>query len=41
MSRNHQTELDTLQLQIQTGLEAANLELTNLQRVFGVLESPY
>ena len=31
MSRNHQTELDTLQLQIQTDWEAANRELTSLK----------
>ena len=33
MSRNHQTELDTLQLQIQTDWEAANRELTSLKVV--------
>lgn len=31
MSRNHQTELDTLQLQMQTDWEAANRELTSLK----------
>ena len=31
MSRNHQTELDTLQLQIQTDWEAANRELNSLK----------
>ena len=31
MSRNHQTELDTLQLQIQTDWEAANRELASLK----------
>ena len=31
MSRNHQTELDTLQLQIQADWEAANRELTSLK----------
>ncbi len=33
MSRNHQTELDTLQLQMQTDWEAANRELTSLKVV--------
>lgn len=33
MSRNHQTELDTLQLQMQTDWEAANRELTSLKAV--------
>ena len=33
MNRNHQTELDTLQLQIQTDWEAANRELTSLKVV--------
>ena len=33
MNRNHQTELDTLQLQMQTDWEAANRELTNLKVV--------
>lgn len=33
ISRNHQTELDTLQLQIQTDWEAANRELTSLKVV--------
>jgi hypothetical protein len=31
MSRNHQTELDTLQLQMQTDWEAANRELASLK----------
>lgn len=31
MNRNHQTELDTLQLQMQTDWEAANRELTSLK----------
>lgn len=31
MGRNHQTELDTLQLQIPTDLEAVNRELNNLK----------
>lgn len=31
MSRNHQTELDTLQLQMQTDWEAANRELNSLK----------
>jgi hypothetical protein len=33
MNRNHQTELDTLQLQMQTDWEAANRELTSLKVV--------
>lgn len=33
MSRNHQTELDTLQLQMRTDWEAANRELTSLKIV--------
>lgn len=33
MSRNHQTELDTLQLQMQTDWKAANRELTSLKVV--------
>lgn len=33
MSRNYQTELDTLQLQMQTDWEAANRELTSLKVV--------
>ena len=41
MSRNHQTELDTLQLQIQTDWEAANRELTSLKVLVCLNHSNY
>jgi ClpP class serine protease len=39
MSRNHQTELDTLQLQMQTDLEAVDRELTSIRALVSLRHS--